>query len=376
MNLVYLDHAATSWPKSREVLDAARDASVHAGGNPGRGAHPLSDAASGLLYSAREEAASFFGGIPERTVFTSGATCSLNIAIRGLVRPGDHILFDNLVHNAVLRPIRALEAAGLCTSDSYDASGSDGELMESLRAKAGPRTRLVIATHQSNICSRILPIREIGRFCRERGLLFVVDAAQSGGHLPISLPEDGIDALCLPGHKGLMGLPGVGLLLLSDRARCNPLLFGGAGIRSEDPGMPEELPERLEAGTLPLPAIASVAAGIRLIRETGLDAIRRHEEKLSALFAEGIGRMGRYRIAGESRGGVVSILHETVSPAAIGTCLAERGICVRTGYHCAPLAHRTLGTEKQGTVRVSFGLSNTAQDIERILNVLNEIDEF
>ena len=376
MNLVYLDHAATSWPKPSAVLNAARDASIHAGGNPGRGAHPLADAASVLLYSAREEAASFFGGIAERTVFTSGATCSLNTAIRGLVRPGDHILYDNFAHNAVLRPVTALENAGVCTASPYDASRSDEELLDSLRAGINPDTRLVIATHQSNICSRTLPIREIGRLCRECGLLFLVDAAQSGGHLPVSLAEDSIDALCLPGHKGLCGLPGVGLLLLSERARCDPLIYGGAGILSEEPGMPEDLPERLEAGTLPMPAIASVAAGIRLIRETGLGAVEAHTERLSALFAENVKSAGRYRTAGECGGGVVSILHETLSPARIGTCLAERGICVRTGYHCAPLAHRTLGTEKQGTVRVSFGLTNTEKDIERILNVLNEIDEF
>ncbi len=376
MSIVYLDHAATAWPKPEPVLRAAVEAMRRAGGNPGRGAHPLSDAAAELLYTAREEAADFFGGTPERTVFTPGATYSLNTAIRGMVKPGDHILYDNFAHNAVLRPVLALKKAGICTADPYDASRGDEALFASLEKALTPRTRMVIATHRSNVCPRCLPVREIGRFCREHGLLFVADAAQSAGHDPISVEEDGIDALCMPGHKGLLGLPGCGLLLLSREARCDPLIYGGAGILSEEPGMPEELPERLEPGTLPLASIASVLAGIRLVRRLGLDEIREREEKLSRLFVSGLGKAGRYRTVGDTRGSVVSLLHERLSPAWIGALLGERGICVRTGFHCAPLAHKTLGTAENGTVRVSFSFSNTAEDIERILNVLKEIDEF
>ncbi len=376
MRTVYLDHAATSWPKSESVLSAVREAVLRAGGNPGRGSHPLSDAAAELLYDARREAADFFDGVPERTVFTPGATWALNTAIRGLAPRGCRILYDNFAHNAVVRPVRAMTDAGLCTSAVYDASGSDGEILAVLENCLTRDTAVVIATHQSNICSRVLPVREIGRFCRERGLLFIVDGAQSAGHLPLSMKEDGIDALCLPGHKGLLGLPGAGVLLLSERCSCRPLVYGGAGILSLEPGMPEELPERLEPGTLPLPAIASLAAGIRLIRKYGPDRIRCWENALSRMFTANLPSAGRYRTAGDTGGSVVSILHERMSPAEVGAALAERGICVRTGYHCAPLAHRTIGTAERGTVRVSFGASNTPADIERILNVLNEIDEF
>ena len=376
MKLVYLDHAATSWPKPDSVPDAVREAVLRAGGNPGRGSHPLSNAAAELLYEAREETASFFGGAPERTVFTPGATWSLNTAIRGLAPPGCRILYDNFSHNAVLRPVRAMTDTGFCTAGVYDASGDDGEIMAALRDSLTPDTAMVIATHQSNICSHILPIRKIGQFCREHGLIFVVDGAQTAGHLPISMEEDGIDALCLPGHKGLLGLPGAGILLLSGRFPCRPLAYGGAGILSLEPGMPEELPERLEPGTLPLPAIASVQAGIRTVRKYGIERISRWENALSRMFRAGLSSAGRYRTVGAAGGSVVSILHERLTPAQVGGALAERGICVRTGYHCAPLAHRTLGTARQGTVRISFGPSVRPTDIERILNVLNEIDEF
>ena len=376
MSIVYLDHAATSWPKPAPVMEAVREAVLRAGGNPGRGSHPLSDAASELLYEARETAADFFEGAPERTVFTPGATWSLNTAIRGLTPPGSRILYDNLAHNAVVRPVRAMTDGGLCTSAVYDASGDEEAVLASLEENLTPDTAVVIATHQSNICSHVLPIGKIGAFCRDHGLLFVVDAAQSAGRLPISVKKDCIDALCLPGHKGLMGIPGAGILLLSERARCGPLAYGGAGILSLEAGMPEELPERLEPGTLPLPAIASIAAGIRVIRGYGREKIMVWENALSRMFRSGLASVRGFGTMGDTGGAVVSILHERLPPAQVGRLLSERGICVRTGYHCAPLAHRTIGSAEQGTVRISFGASSKPADIERILNVLDKIDEF
>ncbi len=373
MKTVYLDHAATSWPKPKEVVRAAAQAVRNAGGNPGRGSHPLANAAGELLYTARAEAASFFEADPFRTVFTPGATYSLNMAVRGLAKKGCHILYDNFAHNALLRPIRALTDSGFCTADSVDALSDEG-LMTDLNAKLKPETRVVAVTHQSNICSRVLPLRKIGDFCRTHGLIFIVDAAQSTGRLPLSVEGEGISALCVPGHKGLCGYPGVGLLLLSRDSACDPLIFGGTGIRSEEPGMPEELPERLEPGTLPLPAIAALAQGIRLVRRTGLSAIERRERELSRRFTAGLKRLNSFRTAGPADGSVVSILHESRTPAEIGNMLALHGICVRTGLHCAPLAHATLGTGGSGTVRISFSRGNTEKDVERILNVLEDID--
>ncbi len=373
MNLVYLDQAATSWPKPPAVLRAAENAMITAGGNPGRGAHPLSEAAEELVYACREEAAEMFCTVPERVVFTAGATHALNTAIRGLVTPGSHILCDNFCHNAVRRCVLALVNEGIASADHYDASGTEEETLDSLEENLRPETTLVIATHQSNICSKTLPVERIADFCTCRGLFLVIDAAQSGGRLPVSMKKLPNSAVCLPGHKGLCGPAGVGMLLLSKEMPVRPLLFGGAGIASLDRGMPEELPERLEAGTLPVPAIAGLLAGMRHVRALGIDAIRAWEESLAAEFTAGLGRIGGFALHGETRGSTVSFTHPSRSPAKIGTALAERGICVRTGLHCAPAAHRTLGTESSGTVRVSFGASNTRSDVAGILKALASI---
>ncbi len=373
MKLVYLDHAATSWPKPPSVTDAVREAMIRAGGNPGRGAHPLADAAGELVYECRREAATLFDTRPELVIFTSGATASLNTAIRGLVPPRSHILCDNFCHNAVRRCVLALAAEGAACAGLYDASGTEEETLTSLEENLRPDTAVVVATHQSNICSETLPIERIARFCAERGLFLVVDAAQSGGRLPLSMKKLPRSAVCLPGHKGLCGPQGVGLLLLSEEMPVRPLLFGGAGIASRDPDMPEEYPERLEAGTLPVPAIAGLLAGMRCVRSVGVDTIRAAEETLSKEFVEGLDRIGGFDIHGSTKGSVVSFTHPSLSPAEIGTALAERGICVRTGLHCAPVAHETLGTQREGTVRFSVGMSSTRSEVKEILKVLGAI---
>lgn len=371
--MIYLDNAATTWPKPPEVIRAAADAMRSSGGNPGRGSHPLAEAAAELVYACRETAGRFFGAEPERVVFTSGATAALNVALRGLVPPGGHILYDSLCHNAVRRPILAMVREGAASADVYDASGGDGAVLSSLLSHLRPDTSAVVATHQSNICSKVLPIRRIGAICRAGGIPLIVDAAQSAGHIPIDVRRDGIAALAVPGHKGLYGPPGVGMLILGEGIVPRPLLYGGAGIRSLDAEMPESLPERLEAGTLPLPAIAGLCAGILWTSSRGVDAIRRRISALSRIFFSSLS--ASFTVHGSADGSVVSFTHRTLSPARIGAALAEEGICVRTGFHCAPDAHRALGTGPDGTVRVSFSAFNTEEDVERILNVLCRLDE-
>ena len=288
MNPIYLDHAATSYPKPDPVLRAVRYALTDACGNPGRGAHPLSENAAELVYSCREEAAGFFEAEPENVVFTPGATYALNFAIQGLAEPGCHILCDNFCHNATRRPILAMAKAGYCSVDFFDASGTTEETLESLEEKLRPETTIVVATHSSNICSKILPVAEIGAFCKRHGLYFIVDAAQSAGHLPISLREQKISALAVPGHKGLCGPMGVGMLVSAPGIRYRPVIYGGAGIASREVGMPEELPERLEAGTLPVPAIAGLLAGMQYVKTEGIWNLRAREESLSRAFTEGL----------------------------------------------------------------------------------------
>ncbi len=372
-SVIYLDQAATSWPKPASVGNAMLRALRECGGNPGRGSHPLAEASSRLLYDCREAAASLFNGSPEAVVFTLNATEALNMAIKGLAHRGGHILVDHYVHNAVYRPVMALVRCGLCTVDFYDTDGTTEETLASIQAALRPETTMLIATHQSNICSHVLPIREIGALCRERGIDFIVDGSQSAGHLPIDIEADGITALCLPGHKGLMGPMGTGLLLTREDAVYRTIIEGGAGIRSLDETMPVSLPERLEPGTTATPAIAGLLAGIRYVQSVGLARIRRTEEALAAAFVNDASKIDGLHFHGKTDGSVVSFTVDGASPSEIGRLLGEAGICVRTGYHCAPMAHESLGTLDSGTVRVSFSAVNSESEVRTAVRVLERI---
>lgn len=371
---IYFDHAATSYPKPPAVLRAMESCMREAGGNPGRGSHPLAARATEVIYNCRETAATLFDTAPEKVVFTGGATMSLNLALCGLVRPGDHVLVDNMAHNAVVRPLHDLATQGKLTFDFYDATGTSEEVLASLEDHTTPQTHLVIATHMSNICSTIEPVSEIGRYCRERGVLFVVDGAQSAGHLPISVADMGITALCLPGHKGLLGPQGCGLLLFGeDTPECVPLLTGGSGTHSLDPTMPTELPEHLEAGTLPTPAIAGLHAGLMLLQKETVEKRYAHDRALAKWFYEESRTIPGLRFWGNTDGAVLSFTMDGLSPGQIAAYLGQKGICVRSGYHCAPTAHRTIGSIDTGTVRVSFGVGNTEKDVQRLVEALYTI---
>ena len=368
----YLDNAATSYPKPVPVIRAVTEA-MRTAGNPGRGSHRLADTAAELVYDCRTAAAELFGAEPERVVFTAGATHALNAAVKGLAEPGCHILIDNYAHNAALRPVAALAAAGLAEYDVYDADGEEERVLENIAQKLRPTTRLLIATHQSNICSHILPAEPIGRLCREYGIHFIVDAAQSAGHLPVDLRTMNITALCVPGHKGLFGPMGVGMLISAPDVTYKTILEGGAGVHSLDAAMPEELPERLEAGTLPLPAIAGLLAGIRYVRQIGTPEIRLHECTLTSELTDRLLEISGVTLYGESVGSVVGFNVAGYSPAEVGAHLAARGICVRTGYHCAPLAHRTVGSFENGSVRVSVSHTNRMSEIDWLVKAIRDL---
>lgn len=371
---IYVDHAATSYPKPPAVLHAVQRCMREAGGNPGRGSHQLASRAAEVIYNCRECAATLFDTAPERVVFTNGATMSLNLALHGFLHPGDHVLMDNLAHNAVVRPLYQLMHQGKISLDVYDATGTPEDVLTSLATHTRPETRLVIATHMSNICSHVEPVTQIGSYCRERGLLFVVDGAQSAGHLPLLVQNMGITALCLPGHKGLLSPQGCGLLLLGENAPdCTPLLTGGSGTHSLETTMPTELPERLEAGTLPTPAIAGLHAGLQLLQKESVEKRYTHICTLAKRFYTESRSIPGLRFWGDTTGAVLSFTIEGMLPSEVAATLDSHGICVRSGYHCAPVAHRTLGTQGTGTVRVSFGHSNTAGDVTKILEVLEAI---
>ena len=368
--IIYFDNAATTWPKPDSVIQTVTDTMKYCGGNPGRGSHRLSAAAEELLYDCRQKAAFFFGAQPENIVFTQNATHALNLAIKGLVNSHSHILIDNYAHNASYRPSIALRSRG-CVVELYDASGSGEETAANLESKIKSSTGLVIATHRSNICSKLIDIEKIGEICRSHKIPYVVDASQSAGNTPVNFSKTHACALCMPGHKGLYGPMGSGLLICSPDAHFSTIVEGGAGIHSKDISMPEELPERLEAGTCALPAIAGLKAGIEWVEKVGIDHIASHEKRLSEYFVNNTKNNPAIQLHGEYSGSVVSFTVKNHTPSEIADFLNQNGICVRSGYHCAPIAHKTLGTEENGTVRISFSYFNRMNEIKFLTDLLN-----
>ncbi len=366
---VYLDNAATSYPKPECVLAAQEYCMRSFCGNPGRGAHSISRHAAKTVYTCREKLADFFAlPDPEGVIFTLNATMSLNLLIKGVLKEGDHVLISDMEHNAVLRPLEAMAERGV-TYDIFPTYPLQAErtaaILDGIQKRIKPNTRMLCCAHASNICSASLPLEEIGALCQKRGILFCVDGAQSAGHLPIDMQRMKIDALCIPGHKGLFSPPGVGVLLLSTGIECKTLLEGGSGYDSLSPTMPDEPPERYEAGTLPLPAIAGLSAGIDFVRSCGLCAIHAHETLLTERLKLRLHSLPGITVhAIRQKGGVLLFSADGIPSEELAASLDRLGFCTRAGLHCAPLAHKTLGTPPDGAVRVSPSIFNTLSDID------------
>lgn len=379
-NMIYLDNAATSFPKPATVREEQNRCMRFYCGNPGRGSHRLAMLAAEKIFECRGEISSLFGSThPENVIFTMNTTMALNAAIKGLSREGDHVLLSDLEHNAVWRPVCRLAREGKITYDVFPSLAQDPDrrpehVCREIEKRIRPNTRMLICTHASNICSVTMPIEEIGWICRRNGILFVVDAAQSAGHLAIDQERMNIDALCAPGHKGLFGVQGSGFLLLGEGIYADTLLEGGSGVNSLDEAMPEDPPERYEAGTLPTPAIAGLCEGIRFVKSVGLDAIAEKERLLNDLLLERLESLRGLTVCVPHAHGAVALFHSPRVPAdRIGAELDRRGICVRSGFHCAALAHQTLRTPADGAVRVSPGFYNTKTDMDCLWRALREI---
>ncbi|MBQ8342065.1 MAG: aminotransferase class V-fold PLP-dependent enzyme [Clostridia bacterium] len=373
--MIYLDNAATTFPKPREVTEEVRRCITRYCGNPGRGSHRLAMAAAERIYECRELLSDFLGvGAPERIVFTLNTTHGLNLAIKGALKRGDHVLISELEHNAVRRPLFAMQQNAGVTVDVFPVLGlSKTALLEGIRARCTPSTRAVICTHASNICSVTLPIAAIGALCRERGWLFVVDGAQSAGHLPLDMTAMHIDGLALPAHKGLYGIQGAGVLALSEALLPAPLLEGGSGVDSRLPTMPELPPERYEAGTLATPAIVALAEGVRSLQGGEAERIAQLEKSLFAAAKDRLLSLPDIEIyEGDTPGGVLLFNRKDTPSTELGQTLSEAGICVRAGLHCAPMAHRALGTPENGAVRLSFGRYNTVAQLDALWKALRK----
>ena len=380
--MIYLDNAATSYPKPPEVYSEVVRALIQYGGNPGRGAHRLSVAAAEKIYECRVLASEMFGASdPERVFFTQNTTHGLNTVIKGLLRKGDHVIISDMEHNAVYRPIYKMAQRGVIGYDVFRTlekgkPKSTEKLCSDIARLLRRNTRMVICCHTSNICSLTLPIKEIGELCRRCGVLFVVDGAQSAGHEKISVDRMNIDALCLPGHKGLYGTQGSGMVLLGKGIVLDTLTEGGNGVNSLEGDMPSFAPERYEAGTLPTPAIAGLCEGIRWVKEIGEERIAGAEKRLYRETRTRLGKIGGVKMyLPEIEGATLLFNIEGMDADRVGALLNEKGICVRSGYHCSALGHRALGTEKEGAVRVSFGMFNNVNDIEKLAEAVKEIVE-
>ncbi len=371
--VLYLDNAATTFPKPPSVTEAVMQCMRHTCGNPGRGSHRLALAAAEEIFVCREEAASFFGAPdPSHVIFTMNATYALNTAIKSTVRSGDHVLIGSMEHNSVWRPIARLAAQKRISYSVFSVRGSSEEILADIRRKMRPETRVLICAHVPNIANMTMPVDEIGRLCRKYGIAFILDGAQSAGHLPIDVSKMGIDLLCVPGHKGLYGPQGCGMIVAgSDRfVAGETLIEGGSGMHSLDAYMPDVLPERYEAGTLPTPCVAGLREGIRFVKQIGTDAVHTAESALWKTAVERLSEMSEVCLYDGTPGSVLLFNISGMLAVDVGTALDRQGICVRSGYHCAPMAHRTLGTEQQGGVRASFGIFNTEKDVLRFTDAV------
>lgn len=383
MEKIYLDNASTTFPKPESVPQAVYHYMTSQGSNINRGCYDSAYDVEELVFETRQMLTELFhGGDCKNVVFTKNVTESLNVILKGFLKPGDHVLVSAMEHNAMMRPIRQLEAAGV----EFDRipCNEQGELkLEMLESLMKPNTRAIAMMHASNVCGTVFPIEQVGAFCHAHGLKFIVDCAQTAGVMDIDMEEMHIDALAFTGHKGLLGPQGIGGFILKEEMipLIDPLLSGGTGSISHTEEIPDFMPDRFEPGTMNLPGIMGLHAGLTWLQETGIDQIRNHELALTAHFLDKLAPLegqGLIRIIGkrscEGRTGVVSIqtLTKELSQAAFELD-ADYGIMTRVGLHCAPSAHMTLGTFPTGTIRFSFGWWNTMDQADQAVKALEGI---
>lgn len=378
--MIYLDNAATSFPKPRSVQNEVERCIKSYCGNPGRGSHTLSRISGEKVYETREKIAELFGSSsPENVFFTYNDTYALNTVIKGLLDRGDHVIISDMEHNSVYRPIAALAKKGMISYDTFDTMclspmRSPEGICAGIKRLIRRETKMLVVAHASNICSAALPIAQIGELCRSHRVLLVLDAAQSAGHIPINITEMKIDALCAPGHKALFGLQGSGFALLRDGLLPRGMVEGGSGVNSLLEEMPESSPERFEAGTLSVPCIASLGAGIDHINELGIEQIQQHEAALYIRLADMLSTFSDITHYAPCHVGSTLLFNIKGIPCeAAADLLDKHGICVRSGYHCSPLGHRTLGTIGTGAVRVSFSPFNTMRELDFFYSAIKSI---
>lgn len=364
--MIYLDSGATSFHKPPQVYRAVMDA-MGSCANPGRGGYPAANRAAGRIFACREAAAELFDCLPEQVVLTTSCTHGLNLAIKSLVKPGGRVVVSGFEHNAVTRPLHALGAnIQVAGRKLFDWGDALQQFEDALRKGADA----AVFTHVSNVFGYILPVEQMAYLCRKYAVPFVLDAAQSAGSIPVSLQNLGAAFIAMPGHKGLLGPQGTGLLLCAQMGQ--PLLQGGTGSDSFRQDMPEYLPDRLEAGTLNVPGYAGLTQGLRYLRRVGVETIGNREHQQLQYCVSGLRNLGIHVFAGPHQAGTLSFLPD-MDCEEMAEKLGQLGIAVRAGLHCAPYAHESAGTGQTGTVRVSFGYNCNTKETEEFIRVMSKL---
>lgn len=376
---IYFDNGSTSWPKAPGVAEAMSELLTRGAFNINRGNYEGAYEVEGLVLETREKLAKMFHcKDSKRVLFSPGITHSLNYFIKGFLKAGDHVIVSGIEHNAVMRPLHQMEHCGIIYDIAQTAE--DGSVTEeAVEALVRPETKAVIISHASNVCGTVLPIEAIGQVCKKHDLFFVVDSAQSAGTIQIDMEKCGIDFLAFTGHKGLLGPQGIGGFLISEKldAQMAPYLAGGTGSQSDSLDMPVNLPDKYESGTMNLPGIIGLHAALSYIEETGIEDIHDKKMELTAYFLEKLREFPNIRVVGkqdvQDRVAVVSLDFQGEDNAIIAFELEQNyGIMTRVGLHCAPIAHQSLHTYPQGTVRFAFSASNTKEEIDRCIDGFRE----
>lgn len=377
--MIYMDNAATTMHKPKEVIDAVV-AAMSSMGNAGRGVNEASLSASRLIYDSREKLCRLFGAEdPRQIVFTANSTESLNIAIKGILNPGDHVIATMLEHNSVLRPLYEMEKKGIRLT--IVKSNPEGTLdLADIENAIAPDTKMIVCTNGSNLTGNYIDPEPIGTLAREKGIVFVVDASQTAGVFPIDVQKMKIDVLCFTGHKGMLGPQGTGGMYVRKGLSVRPLLSGGSGVQTYSKTHPTEMPTALEAGTLNGHGIAGLHAAVEYLEKTGVDTIRAREQDLMWRFYEGVKEIPGVKVYGDfstkNRCAIVTLnIGDYDSSEVSDELLTEYGISTRSGGHCAPLMHEALGTVEQGTVRFSFSHYNTEEEVDTAIRAIRELAE-
>lgn len=372
--MINFDNSATSFPKPDVVKKAVLEAMNRYGGNPGRSGHRISIETAEAVYSARTAAADFFGAEPDNVVFTQNCTHALNTAIKGTASAGCHIIISSLEHNSVLRPVHAL-SKGTCSYSIARVSQSDSETVENFSRLITPHTRIIACTLGSNVTGQILPFAQIAELCRKHGICFIADGAQACGVIPVSL-SDGINILCTAGHKSLYGPSGTGLLVTDGKYKIAPIMEGGTGSASMEKEQPDFLPDGLESGTINTSGAIGLGAGIGFVKKLGMDRIYDHENKLCRIFlheTENIGGIIVYRGETGNYLPIVSFNVAGLSANETAAKLSDMGFALRGGLHCSGLAHTSLGTVPDGTVRFSPSVFNSEKEVYALVSAVKKI---